>query len=63
MQLVDTHCHLNLENYNNDLDLVLERAGGSGVVRMIVPGIDVASSQKAVELSKKHYQAWVAWFL
>ncbi|MCK5451061.1 MAG: YchF/TatD family DNA exonuclease [Candidatus Omnitrophica bacterium] len=60
MQLVDTHCHLNLENYNNDLDLVLERAGGSGVVRMIVPGIDVASSQKAVELSKKHYQIFAA---
>jgi len=53
-QLVDTHCHLDFDSYANDLDEVLGRAAAAGVGRIIVPGIDLASSQAAVWLAERH---------
>ncbi len=52
MQLIDTHCHLDLKDYNDDLDEVVARAVEAGVVRMIVPGIDLESTMKSAELAK-----------
>lgn len=54
MRLVDTHCHLDLPDFENDLDDVIERAGNSGVERIIVPGIDIPGSRKAVEIAAKY---------
>lgn len=51
MRLVDTHCHLDFPDYKDDLPQVLERASSEGVERVIVPGTDVASSRRAVDLS------------
>ncbi|MFH1837643.1 MAG: TatD family hydrolase [Candidatus Omnitrophota bacterium] len=60
MQLVDTHCHLDLSDYKDDLDEVLGRARRDGVVRLIVPGISISSSQKAIELSQKYPEIYAA---
>jgi len=60
MRLVDTHCHLDFENYKDDLEDVLERASSAGVVRMIVPGTSVASSRKAIELAGKYKDVFAA---
>ncbi|MFH1411272.1 MAG: TatD family hydrolase [Candidatus Omnitrophota bacterium] len=60
MQLVDTHCHLDLGDYSNDLDEVLTRAKAAGVVRMIVPGISLESSKKAVALSETYGEVFAA---
>jgi TatD DNase family protein len=54
MRLVDTHCHLNFPDFENDLDEVIERAENSGVERIIVPGIDIPGSRRAVELAGKY---------
>ncbi|MDD4013599.1 MAG: YchF/TatD family DNA exonuclease [Candidatus Omnitrophica bacterium] len=53
MKLVDTHCHLDLPDYNGDLSEVLVRAGNAGVERIVVPGIDLNSSRKAVRLAAR----------
>lgn len=50
--LTDTHCHLNLPQYKPDLDSVIDRAIKSGINRILVPGIDITSSKKAIELSQ-----------
>ncbi len=52
--LVDTHCHLDFNTFDNDRDAVLERAEEAGVVRILNPGIDIASSRESVALAEKH---------
>lgn len=48
MELIDTHCHLNDEQYDADLNEVVERARSAGVAWLINVGYDVDSSRKAI---------------
>lgn len=54
MRFVDTHCHLNLDVFTDIIDQVLERAQEAGVIKIVVPGIDVETSRRAVELASKY---------
>ena len=54
MELIDTHCHLDLENYDPDREEVIERARNAGLVHLITIGIDPDSSAKAIALAEKH---------
>lgn len=58
--LSDTHCHLNLNIFQDDLRLLLERAWQQGVDRILVPGIDLETSQLAVELCERHETLYAA---
>ncbi len=40
MRLIDTHCHLYLKEFENDLPEVIERARNAGVERFYLPAID-----------------------
>jgi len=51
--LVDSHCHLQAERLIGDVDLVLGGARLAGVERLLVPGWDVASSERALELVER----------
>lgn len=53
-RLVDTHCHLDMNAYQNDLEQVLDAAAARGVGRIITVGIDPASSARAVALAEKY---------
>jgi len=58
--LVDSHCHLNLNSFENDLPEVLDRANQRGVTRILVPGVDLESSRRAVQLSKEYPNLYAA---
>jgi len=58
--LVDTHCHIDFNQYETDRDIVLERAWKAGLRRILVPGIDIKTSQAAVNLSEKYDQIYAA---
>lgn len=58
--LTDTHCHLNLNTFQDVLAQVLERAWEHGLGRILIPGIDVETSQKAVELAEQHPNLYAA---
>lgn len=58
--LTDTHCHLNLNMYDNDLDQVLGRAWARGLERILVPGIDVETSRSALRLAEQHPRIYAA---
>jgi len=53
MRLVDSHCHLNADRFDGDADLVLGGARLAGVERILVPGWNVASSERALALAER----------
>ncbi|KAB7704320.1 YchF/TatD family DNA exonuclease [Bacillus aerolatus] len=52
--LFDTHVHLNAEQYNDDIDEVIERAKEAGVSNMVVVGFDRPTIHKALDLIEMH---------
>jgi TatD DNase family protein len=54
MMFIDSHAHLNSEDFNADLEEVLARAKDAGVETIIVPGTTVESSLGAIALSEKY---------
>jgi TatD DNase family protein len=52
--LVDTHCHLDMSAYEDDLKSVLDRAHSHGIKAVITIGIDLQSSQKAVKIAMRN---------
>ena len=57
--LTDTHCHLDFEKFDADRDSVIERAMQSGIERILIPALDLESSQSAIKLaeSQPHFYA------
>jgi TatD DNase family protein len=52
MSYIDTHAHLDAEEFNDDRREVIARARESGVETMVCPGITADSSEAAVGLAK-----------
>jgi len=48
VRLVDSHCHLNADRFERDADQVVGAARLAGVERILVPGWNVASSERAL---------------
>ena len=58
--LIDTHCHLDFEDFEKDFSQVLEKAEKNRVNFIIDPGIDYPSSQNAIKLAQKYSQIYAA---
>lgn len=52
--LIDSHCHLDMDAYKDDLDAILEQAYRNHVRFIITIGIDEKSSRQAISLAKKY---------
>lgn len=50
--LVDTHCHLNFNWFDEDRAAVIERAIKAGVAAILNPAVDLESSRQAVALAE-----------
>ncbi|MFH7319340.1 TatD family hydrolase [Desulfurivibrio sp. D14AmB] len=50
--LIDTHCHLDFPDYQDDYAAMLARAEEAGVVEIITVGIDLPTSRQAVALAQ-----------
>jgi TatD DNase family protein len=53
-RLVDSHCHLQADRFEGDVELVLGGARLAGVERILVPGWDPASCAGAIALVERH---------
>lgn len=53
MTLVDTHCHLYSEEFETDLDAVVQRAISEGVEKFYLPGIDSSALSAMLELEQR----------
>jgi len=54
MKLFDSHCHLDDRAYDKDFDSVIKRAKNAGVCKIMIVGIDLKSSVKAVKLAESN---------
>jgi TatD DNase family protein len=52
--LIDSHCHLDMDSYGDDLDAILTRALEHGVKSIVTIGIDEQSSIAAIKLAHKY---------
>ena len=58
--LVDSHCHLDMEQFDADRAAVLERAQAQGVRLIVNPGIDLLHCRQAIALADLHPQVYAA---
>lgn len=58
MKFIDTHCHLNFKAFENGAPKIIRRALDVDVVRFVVPGTDIATSQKARVLANENNEVY-----
>jgi TatD DNase family protein len=52
--LIDSHAHLYLKDFNEDIGDVIDRALSCGVSKMFLPNIDLSTIDALMEICKKH---------
>jgi TatD DNase family protein len=52
--LIDSHTHLTLPQFDDDREMVIQRAQEAGLKHIITIGIDIEDSQKALTLAKEY---------
>ena len=50
--MIDSHCHLQADAFNDDRTAVLSAGREAGVARILVPGWDLESSHQAIDLAR-----------
>lgn len=54
MELFDSHCHMDVEEFAADREQVIQRARDAGVTHMLIPGILAATWPALIELCNQH---------
>lgn len=54
MQLIDTHCHIYADAFDNDRQQMIERAVATGVSRMLMPAIDLSTHDAMLRLEEQY---------
>jgi TatD DNase family protein len=52
MELIDTHCHIDVAEFDADRGEVLRRSRARGVMRIVVPGVDAAGWEGLLALCR-----------
>ena len=53
MKLIDTHCHLYLSAFKNDIEAIIKRAEDIGIEKFYLPAIDSSETDNLFLLEKK----------
>ena len=51
---IDTHAHLFFQNFENDLDQVIDNARKNGISYIIVPATDLKTAEDVIKLTEKY---------
>ena len=52
--IIDTHCHIYYDKFNNVLEDVIKRAQDADIKKIICVGVDLNSSEKCLNLTEKY---------
>lgn len=58
MDIIDTHAHLDLPEFDQDREEVIIRAGEEGVTTIVTVGINIESCRRALQLAEDHAGIW-----
>ena len=58
--MFDTHCHLNFSIFNKTLSEVIAQAKKTGIDQILIPGTDISSSLKAIEIANQNQGVFAA---
>jgi TatD DNase family protein len=58
--IIDTHCHLYLSEFNNEIDAFINRAKENGVEKIYLPAINSETTDALLSLEDKHPDICVA---
>jgi TatD DNase family protein len=58
--IIDTHCHLEMDQFSGEMDEVIKRAFSSGLEAMITIGSDPASNPKVLEIASAYEHVYCA---
>ncbi len=53
MILIDTHCHIYLDEFNNDLKNIIQNAENEDIVKMLMPAIDSSTHFNMLNVEKE----------
>lgn len=54
MNLIETHAHIYLKEFSNDLPQIIEKAKGEGVERIYMPNVDHTTIDDMLEVANKY---------
>ena len=60
LELIDTHCHLDFPDFDQDRQAVIEQAKRNAVRQIIVPAVSQATWRRSIELCKQHEGCYLA---
>ncbi|MEM7334307.1 MAG: TatD family hydrolase [Chloroflexota bacterium] len=58
--IVDTHCHLDLNRFDDDRAAVVQRSIEAGVEKIIIPALDLQNCQTVLELANEFTAVYAA---
>jgi len=58
--LIDTHCHVDVDDFDADRGEVIGRAADNNIAAMLTLGTDMASSSRCVDLAERHPGVYAA---
>lgn len=61
--MIDSHCHLDLDAFADDIDEVLQRATDAGVSRLLIPGTTPTGWQRQRDLASQYRHIDIAFGL
>jgi len=53
MTLIDSHCHIYLDDFKDDIDIIMQRAEAQGVKKFYMPAIDSNETNNILLMEKK----------
>ena len=63
MGLIDTHCHLYLEDFDPEQEQLIEEAKASGIERLLMPNVDLTTIDRMHALNLHKLQLMPAFEL